>query len=274
MPRAITIMEPAPGWRPGAEVFAVEQKVESIQRKSLLYKSGAGENFYCLNHALGCAHGCLYPCYAFALARRYGRVANLAEWKRPKVVGNALELLDRELARFRRLPESVHLCLSTDPFMVGFPEIQRLSLEIIARINARGVAVSVLTKGLLPTGLGAEPYLPANCYGISLVSLEENFRRRWEPGAAPYAERIAALRVLHDRGYQTYAHLEPYPTPNIRDQDLGEILEAVGFADRIYFSGWNYNPRATAFPGARGFYRDQARRVREFCRQRGIECDA
>jgi len=47
--------------------------METIVRKTLLYKSGLG--FYCINHAQGCTHGCLYPCYAFMMVRSYGRVA-------------------------------------------------------------------------------------------------------------------------------------------------------------------------------------------------------
>ena len=48
--------------------------METIKRKSLLYKSDVEYGNFCLNHVLGCSHGCLYPCYAFNLAKRYGKV--------------------------------------------------------------------------------------------------------------------------------------------------------------------------------------------------------
>ncbi len=242
--------------------------METILRKSLLYRSGLG--FWCLNHVQGCAHGCRYPRYAYLMARRYGRTRDAADWRRPRLVANAVELLERELARGHTRTEVVHLCLTTDPFMVGHPEVAALSLAIIERLNARRIRVSVLTKGLLPGELSRPPFLRGNTLGISLVSLDEGFRRRFEPGASPYRERIAALERLHAAGCRTLVHLEPYPTPNIVQQQVAPLLEAVAFVDELYFGGWNYSPLARAFPERDGFYREQAAIVRDFCRRRRI----
>ena len=245
--------------------------LESIERKSLLYRSGLG--FDCINHVQGCSHGCRYPCYAFLMARHHGRARDYEEWCRPRIVGNALELLDRELVRKRVLPECVHLCLTTDPFMVGHAEVGAMSLAIVERLNRSGIPCSLLTKGKLPAELADRRRFPCdNTHGISLVSLDESFRREWEPGAAPYADRIAALRRLHEAGRRTLVHIEPYPTPNVIVQDLSEILAEVAFVDHIYFSGWNYNPRVPRDRAAEAFYRAQSRIVRRFCAEHGIDC--
>jgi DNA repair photolyase len=249
--------------------MSAKRVLESITRKSLLNKSALG--FLCINHVQGCSHGCLYPCYAFSMARGYGRARDYEDWRRPRLVANARELLAKELGRLKEKPDYIHLCLTTDPFMAGWPEIEAMSLDLVGMINAAGIPVSILTKGILPAVLADPRAFPRdNDYGISLVSLSEDFRRKWEPGAAPYAERIAALKHLHDKGRRTLVHMEPYPTPNVVAQDLGELLEAVGFVDSLYFGGWNYNAATRKFPDREGFYRACAAKARRFCRERGI----
>jgi DNA repair photolyase len=244
-------------------------KMDKVRRKSLLYKSGLG--FWCVNHVQGCAHACKYPCYAYLMARQYGRAKDDADWCHPRLVENALELLERQLTRKRARIEVVHLCLTTDPFMVGYPEVTSLSLALIERLNAHGVRASVLTKGILPVELAGARFDRANTLGISLVSLDEDFRRRFEPGAAPYRERIAALESLHAAGCRTLVHIEPYPTPNIVRQEVGPLLEAVAFVDELYFGGWNYSPLPGALAEAETFYRSQGRIVRAFCEQHRID---
>lgn len=260
---------PAP---PSHEGGAAAGALERVERKSLLYRSGLG--FFCVNHVQGCSHGCLYPCYAFMMAKHYGRAKDYAEWCRPRLVGNALALLERDLRKkaFQGV-KTVQLCLTTDPFMVGHPEVAAMSLRIIEVLHAHGVASSILTKGRLPIELtDLRRYGAGNTYGISLVSLDEEFRRRWEPGAAPYADRIAALRRLHDAGARTRVHMEPYPTPNLVRQDLLELLDAVSFVGEVYWSGWNYNREACDRQSAEAYYGEQARIVQEFCRKQRIEC--
>jgi len=253
--------------------------METITRKSLIYKSGLG--FYCLNHVQGCSHGCRYPCYAFSMAKHYGRAADYQEWCRPKLVGNALELLDKELPKLKakaaKSPNDeelrIHLSLTTDPFMVGWPDVQNMSLRIIEKINSFGMECDILTKGILPHELAGKFFSGKNHFGISIVSVDEDFRKQWEPQAAPFVDRISALRFLHDKNNYTYAHIEPYPTPNIVEQDIEFLLKAVAFVDYLYFGGWNYSPLTGKYPDRAGFYTAQATKVQAFCLKHGISCD-
>ena len=109
-----------------------------------------------------------------------------------------------------------------------------------------------------------------NEYGITLISLNEEYRKQMEPGAAPYTERLAALKALHDAGCKTWVSIEPYPTPNMIEQDLNEILEAVVFTDRIIFGRTNYSKVANAFVNHRHFYNECAKTVIAFCEDKGI----
>lgn len=241
--------------------------MEQITRKSLLYKSGLG--FWCINHVQGCSHGCCYPCYAWMMADSRRRVESYEEWCRPVLVSNAEELLGKELKRMRTRPDSIHLCLTTDPFMYGHPEVTALTLRLTELINSFGIRCSTLTKGIMPVELADSGRFPENnTHGISLVSLDEDFRKRWEPGASPYCERIGALRELHDYGCRTRVHIEPYPTPNIITQSLQKILEAVAFADEIWLGGWNYNDLAKKYPGYKDFYEEQSAILSRFLADR------
>ena len=237
-------------------------------RQSLIYKTGVEYGDYTLNHVQGCSHGCTYPCYAFMMAKRFGKVNSYAEWVQPEIVENAMELLKKELPRFKEKIKLLHLCFTTDPFMYQHEEIAQLSLQILQRANAEGICCSVLTKGLLPETLTELPL--DNEYGITVVSLDEGFVTQYEPGAAPIANRIASLRALAEAGKKTWISIEPYPTPNMIKQNLHEILESVSFADKIIFGRLHYNKVVSAYPEHKRFYNERAKEVIEFCEERGI----
>lgn len=109
-----------------------------------------------------------------------------------------------------------------------------------------------------------------NEYGITLISLAENYRERIEPGAASYVDRLAALKALHDAGCKTWVSIEPYPTPNLIDQNICEILEAVRFVDRVIFGRTNYNKTVSAYKQNKHFYNECAKEVIAFCEEQGI----
>ena len=63
----------------------------------MLYKTGVEYGDYTINHVQGCAHGCKFPCYAMMMAKRFGKAKTYEEWCEPKLVSNALEILDEEI---------------------------------------------------------------------------------------------------------------------------------------------------------------------------------
>lgn len=239
-----------------------------IERKSMLYKTGVEYGDYTMNHVFGCSHGCKYPCYAYLFKKRFGQVKSYDEWCRPFLVSNTLELLDREIPRLKDKIQSVQLCFTTDPFMYGYPEIQEMSLAAIRRLNADHIKCCILTKGLLPMEL--KGCYSENEYGITLISLDEEYRRITEPGAVSYTDRIAALKALHDAGCKTWVSIEPYPTPNLINQNLGNILKAISFVDRIIFGRTNYNKTVSKYKEKNHFYNECAKEVIAFCEERDI----
>ena len=242
--------------------------MKSITRKTMLYKTGVEYGDYTMNHVLGCAHGCKYPCYAFLQKKRFGRVSSYEEWIEPKIVSNTLDLLDIEIPKLKKKIQSVQLCFTTDPFMYGYEEIVAMSIAAIKKLNAAGIKCCILTKGILPIELA--DCSKENEYGITLISLDEKYREQMEPGAAPYELRIRALKDLHIRGCKTWVSIEPYPTPNLIIQNLKDILDSIRFVDKIIFGRTNYNREVSSYETHKLFYNKCASQVVKFCEAQGI----
>ena len=237
---------------------------EYISRKTLLYKTGVEYGDYSLNHVLGCSHGCKYPCYAMLMAKRFGRVKSYNEWINPKIVVNSLELLEHEIIKYKESIKFVHLCFTTDPFMFKNQDVINLSLKIIDKLNEFQIKCTALTKGILPRELSTTS--KENEYGISIVSLNEMFRINYEPFSAPYEDRIESLLLLHRKGFRTWVSIEPYPTPNIVNQEIDDILNSVSFVDKIIFGKLNYNAKVLKYNNHIDYYDYLSRKIIDFCK--------
>lgn len=251
----------------------MKQVAGTIQRKTMLYQTGVEYGDYTMNHVLGCAHGCNYPCYAYLQKKRFGQVKSYENWCEPYLVSNTIDLLKNEIPRYKKKIQSVHLCFTTDPFMYEYDEIAQMSLKSIELLNKNGIKCTVLTKGILPLELADElKYSRENEYGITLVSLNESFRENMEPNTSSYEDRINALERLSKMGYKTWVSMEPYPTPNICEQDLSSILEKISFVDKIIFGRMNYNANVSnGYPTHKEFYNKHAKEVISFCENRDID---
>ncbi|WAM36567.1 radical SAM protein [Caldicellulosiruptor acetigenus] len=242
--------------------------MEKVIRKQLLYRTGVEYGDYALNHVLGCAHGCRYPCYAFLMNKRFRNIT-YEDWTKPKIVENAIELLEKELPKLKGKVRYINMCFATDPFMYNRPEVVKLSCDVIAFINSHGIPVRTLTKGVYTLDVAKVSNHPENSFGITLVSLSEKFRQKYEPNTAPANERLKSLFAMHMCGFKTWVSIEPYPTPNIIEQDIEELLESISFVNRIVFGRWNYGK--LNYPKPDQFYREMALKVLEFGEKKGIE---
>ena len=247
-------------------------RMQTIERKTLLYKSEVEYADFCLNHVEGCSHGCKYPCYAFMMKKRCGIIKTYEAWCRPKIVSNSLELLDKEIPKYKDKIKYVHLCFSTDPFMYQQPEVCDLSLKIIDKLNKNNIRCTILTKGIFPREIAnRNAFSNNNEYGITLVSLDEKFRKEFEPNSASFKDRIEALKFLSEKGFKTWVSMEPYPTPNIIKQDLIKILQAVSFVNKIIFGRLNYNVKSSEFKYTKEFYNSLSSAVIKFCKNNEID---
>ena len=267
-------------------------KVIPIRRKSLLYKTKVEYGDWTINHIIGCMHGCNFPCYAMMMARKFGWIKDDEDWRKPRVAVNAPELLEKEIPKYRdEIKHFVHLCFMSDPFMYDFekgkliPEIKEMTLKIIEKLNKEGIRVTTLTKGLYPEEiLNKKRFLPDNEYGITLVSLNENFKKEYEPFSALYEKRIESLKKLAKAGLKTWVSMEPYPTPQLprlketKAENIDEILNKIKFVKKIIFGKLNYS-RLNYYNGrysrtwgdSNDFYEEMAQKVIDFCNKNKIK---
>lgn len=257
-----------------------------IKRKSLLYKTKVEYGNWTINHIIGCRHGCKFPCYAMMMAKKFGWVKDDDDWRTPRIAGNALELLEKEIPKYKDQIDFVHLCFMSDPFMYNSERkniivpIKEMTLKIIERLNKEGIRVTTLTKGIYPDEiLDKKRFLENNEYGITLVSLNKDFKNKFEPFSAPYEERIASLKKLSDNGLRTWVSLEPYPTPELDNQagDIEKFLEKLSFVKKIIFGKLNYrrlteynNSHSLVWKNNDDYYKDMAKKVINFCERNNI----
>ena len=257
-------------------------KLSYMTRKSLLYKTAVEYWDWTINHIEWCTHWCLFPCYAMMLAKRFWRIKTYDERREIKIVQNSLELLDIEIPKYKDKIKFVHMCFMTDPFMYDakkkevIPEVQEMTLNIIKKLNDNWIKATLLTKWLLPKEIIKMNLSKENEYGITLVSLNEKFRNKFEKYSSSYEDRIASLKKLHDAWLKTWISMEPFPSPALDDslndsKWIDKLLESISFVDKIIFGKLNYNVKVTQFKYSGNFYYDMADKVIDFCEKKGIE---
>lgn len=181
-----------------------------------------------LNVTRGCAHACVY-CYARAYPEAPARGQLL-------VYENLPSRLEAELGRMRRLPRAVSLCTATDPFQ-PFPTLLAVTWQASELLLKRGVTVTFLTKGFIPDDFVSlfARYADQVRGRIGLLSLDQDYHRRFEPGTALPEARLDSLRRLRAAGITAGVRHDPV-VPGVTDRPeqldrLFAALSAEGISD-------------------------------------------
>src|SRR6266566_4019209 len=164
-----------------------------------------------LNPYRGCTHGCHY-CFA----RRYHTQFELGvgdEFSSVILVKtNFVEVLRRELDRPSWKRDRVAFGTATDPYqpIEGHYKLTRRALEALAHART---PVGLITKGPMVVrdiDVLADLTKAAGCtIYISVPSVDEEAWRTLEPGVAPPAQRLRALRELVDAGIHAGVLMAP-----------------------------------------------------------------
>ena len=189
------------------KVILADRKSAVLARSSL----GCLSNVASINLSSGCAHECIY-CYGRGYRTYPGqRVIRL--------YANTASKLATELARKRRLPQTVYFSPSSDLFQ-PISESLDLAWEVLSILLDKQIPVALLTKGVIPERHMRllVKHAPLVRVQVGLITLDESTRRIFEPHAAPSHVRLAQARDLTAAGILTTGRLDPI-LPGLTDAD-------------------------------------------------------
>ncbi|GAB3675213.1 Rv2578c family radical SAM protein [Angustibacter aerolatus] len=189
-------------------------RFHEVLAKSLLnhVPAASGMPFgWTINTFRGCSHACTY-CFARG-THAYLDLDTGADFDREIVVKtNAVEVLQRELARPSWRHEHVALGTNTDPYQRAEGRY-RLMPGVIDALAASGTPFSVLTKGTLlrrdlPLLQAAAAQVPVGV-GVSLAVHDDELQHLLEPGTPSVAARLELVRAVREAGLPCGVFLAP-----------------------------------------------------------------
>jgi DNA repair photolyase len=197
--------------------------VNEILAKSILQKSDLPGAKYVINPYTGCVHGCVY-CYARFMKRFTHHPEPWGAYLDAKV--NAPAMLKKQLAKRREpLKDVVFLSSVTDPYLPA-ERRYKLTRNILEVLLEHQAPIAILTKSdLVLRDLDLLRQFESCTVGLSLMTLDDELARRFEPRAASPTSRIQALKELKENGLDTYAFISPY-LPNL--SDIAQLMGALG----------------------------------------------
>lgn len=209
-------------------------KLSNVNAKSVLVKSNLPASDYVANPYGGCIHRCRY-CYASFMKRFTGHDEDWGDFLDVKEYGSCK--LPRDLKGKTVLLSSV-----TDPYNPYEAKYHK-SHDILELLSHTEANTEILSKSdLMLKDMDLLKKIPHLSVGISLNTLDDNFRRDMEPGAPSVQRRLKALEALHSEGITTYLFISPI-FPHITD--ICALVEAASDrVDKICFE--NLNIRGTA----------------------------
>lgn len=192
-----------------------------------------------VNPYRGCSHSCHY-CFA----RAYHAYLDLGIGddfsSRIVVKTNVAGVLRRELASARWTGETVAMGTATDPYQ-HCEGRYRLTRDVVEALVAFENPLSILTKStMIARDLDVFRRLDRVArltVSMSVATLDERVRRRFEPGTPPGAKRLEILARFAEAGIRTGVLVAPV-LPGLTDDEehLDEVLAACAAAGARFAS--------------------------------------
>ncbi len=191
----------------------MEEKI--INGKVLYTPKGAAREYAAVgcNFYTGCPHNCSY-CYLKrgAPSKQLGGIeVKLKKCLKDEVTARLIlaKELDANLEYLQKV--GIFLSFTTDPLI---PETRDLTIAAVTYATiVRGIPVTMLTKNADfikdPHCMSIFEDIPERdrkkiAFGFTLTGHDD-----MEPGASPNHDRIEAMKTMHQKGFKTWASIEP-----------------------------------------------------------------
>jgi DNA repair photolyase len=201
--------------------------VPKFRGKAIYEPNGKAAEYaeYACNFYVGCSNHCTYCFLRKGIGKKTlgGNEPTLK--KRFKDEDDALRVFEKELKQnLTELQQhGLFFSFTTDPML---PETQILTDKAVLISIKNDVPVKILTKNSNVVGYAFfdscfQSYKKLIAIGFTLTGHDE-----LEPNASPNAERIEAMRKLHEAGFKTWASIEP-----VIDFESSKLMicESAGF---------------------------------------------
>jgi DNA repair photolyase len=223
------------------------------------------EDVYACNVALGCPNNCGY-CYGPLSCKK-----SKEEWLKMRLPKEQpIDLVRKQFvkATMKKQPltngasKGFFISFFTDPF---HPINRRATEDLLQFLVRQG-----FTRAATLSKLGISTHLNIRT-GMSIVSLDEAFRKQYEPNTLPFKSRIKLLHSASLANDYTWVSMEPYPTSAIWKQPIEPLLEELKASEvnLIVFGKWNYDKRAST-EQAKQEYTDNIDILTDFCKSNNI----
>ncbi|MFQ5910101.1 MAG: radical SAM protein [Thermoplasmata archaeon] len=193
-------------------------EISEVGCKSALSRSRLPGYRYALNPYRGCSHGCKY-CYASAVLRETRSWGDFVDVKRNLPAHLAKELKKKEKG-------VVGIGTVTDGYQ-PVEERYRMTRMCLELLLVNGFPICIQTKSsLVLRDIDLLCRFDDVSVGFTLTTLDDKWRKVFEPGASPPSERLAAMKELSSRGIRTWAFIGPI-LPLVTDDDLEGLIDRI-----------------------------------------------
>jgi len=205
----------------------------------------SGTNFgWQINTYEGCEHGCHY-CYA---RKRPFNIIPYNKWINATPRLDTPNLLTKQLKGMRDATKDsikdIFICSACDPYQ-PLESIFEITKDVIKLLIEYDLPFTILTKnaGVL-RDIGLFKGYKKCRVGLTIITMDDNFRKVLEPDASPIQDRIDALEKLKSAGISTYCSVEPIMS-DIRCDPIAIVDSLKDCVDLFEFGKWNPKFRNT-----------------------------